>query len=275
MIFPRWQVGLDIQNGKLSALGIQRCRRGWRLCHWWQHPLSQDMLRYGALQRSDELTTVLQCWRKQLPRHFSLRVGFSPQQVLQHRIDLPNPPLHEPMLNNYVRAVAKRFFPIELDMLMLDYRPLAESPNQLCITAARRDMLEPWLDCLSYVGLLPQVLELTMTALYVLSQALALEPQATLVHRLADYWLWFSPQNAQQPCGWCTYDDAADFCALRRRYLSASTTIYYSAVEADPIPDGTYELLPLKALQQIQPSLPPFSSTFALAAGLALRSDDQ
>ncbi|MFS2221824.1 pilus assembly protein PilM [Pantoea sp. B65] len=274
MAFQTWQIGLDIQNGQLCALGIQRRRNGWQLRHWWQHALPQDTLRNGVLQRPAELTAVLRCWRKHLPRQVSLRVGFPPQLALQHHLDLPRQRLSEPERSSYVRAAARQFFPLEPDALTLDYRELSDSPGQICITAARREMLEQWLACFSRAGLLPQIFELTATALRSLSLALALEPTATLVHRLADHWLWFAPQNTRQPCGWCSYAEAADYPTLRMRYLPASSVIYYSAVDADLLPENARDLLPLDALQLMQAPLPRCSGCFALAAGLALRPED-
>lgn len=76
MAFQTWQVGLDIQNGQLCALGIQRRRNGWQLRHWWQHTLPQDTLRNGLVQRPDAIVALLQRWRRQLPSRISLRVGF-------------------------------------------------------------------------------------------------------------------------------------------------------------------------------------------------------
>ncbi|RWR02452.1 pilus assembly protein [[Pantoea] beijingensis] len=274
MAFQTWQIGLDIQNGKLCALGIQRRRNGWQLRHWWQHALPQDTLRNGMLQRPAELISVLQQWRKQLPRHISLRVGFPPQLVLQRFIELPRQPLREPERNSYVAAAARRFFPIELEALALDYREAVQPVGQICVTAARREALDFWLDSLGQAGLLPQILELTPAALYSLSQALALDPMATLVHRLADHWLWFAPENKQQPWGWCNFDEAESYGMLCQRYLGTPSPAYYSSTEPDPLPDNTRHLLPLDALQLMQPPLPHCTGAFALAAGLALRPED-
>ncbi|WP_437612683.1 pilus assembly protein PilM [Erwinia sp. V71] len=273
MVFSPWQIGLDIQNGQLCALGIQRRRSGWQLRHWWRHDLPPDTLRHGALQRAAELTRVLQCWRKHLSRHISLRVGLPPQLALQCQIALPPQPLAEPALGLYVRAAARRFFPVELDALALDYRAMPAQPGQLCVTAARREMLEQWLTCFTAAGLLPQVFELNTAAMCALAQVLALEEGTALVHRLNDHWLWFAPQLAQ-PCGWCSHDDATDYAALRQRYLPDVALIYYSAAEQESLPDGARELLPLAALQQLQPPLPAWSGSFAQATGLALRPED-
>lgn len=273
MAFSPWQIGLDIQNGQLCALGIQRRRSGWQLRHWWRHALPPDTLRHGVLQRGGELTQVLQCWRRQLPRHISLRVGFPSQLALQCQVALPPQPLAEPARGLYVRAAARRFFPIELDALALDYREIATQPGLLCVTAARREMLEQWLACFTAAGLLPQVFELGTAALRALAQELTLEAESALVHRLHDHWLWFAPQQTP-PCGWCSSEDAADYAALRQRYLPAAALIYYSAAEGEGMPEGARELLPLTALRQLQPPLPACSGSFTLATGLALRPED-
>lgn len=52
MAFQRWQIGLDIQNGKLCTVAIQRRRQGWQLRHWQQQTLPDDALKNGVLQSS-------------------------------------------------------------------------------------------------------------------------------------------------------------------------------------------------------------------------------
>lgn len=274
MAFQTWQVGLDIQNGQLCALGIQRRRNGWQLRHWWQHTLPQDTLRNGLVQRPDAIVALLQRWRRQLPSRISLRVGFPPQLVMQRQVRLPTLQLREPDRSSYIVAAARRFFPIAPEALALDYRSGSGEEAAVYLTAARREALQNWLDCLHQASLTPDVLELTPGALCALAQALGLDAPAALVHRLSDHWLWYAPDATEQTWGWCTLEEAADFGALQQRYLQQCGDIWYSSALAEARPEGTHALMPLAALQCYQPPLPVCDGTFSLAAGLALRPHD-
>ncbi|MGE9552462.1 type IV pilus biogenesis protein PilM [Erwinia amylovora] len=273
MAFQTWQVGLDIQNGQLCALGIQRRRNGWQLRHWWQHALPHDTLTHGLLQRPGVVIAILQRWRKQLPYRVSLRVGFPPQLVLQQQVELPRQQLREPERSSYIVAAARRFFPIEPETLALDYRQAKEPGSQLWLTATRREALLSWLNCLEAVRLTPQVLELTPAALLAMANTLRLDPSAALVHRLHDHWLWFAPLQPQG-WGWCAQEETPDFSTLRQQHLSGISSFYYSSIEEDALPEGTQWLNPLEAFVMKQPPLPLLPGAFTLAAGLALRPGD-
>jgi len=274
MAFQTWQVGLDIQNGQLCALGIQRCRNGWQLRHWWQHALPQDTLVNGLLQRPEPLIPLLQRWRKLLPYRLSLRVGFPPQLVLQRQVDLPGTQLREPERSRYITAAARRFFPIEPETLALDYRTDAEQEQTLYITAARRDALQAWLRCLEQANLKADVLELTPAALRALSCSLSLAPSAALVHRLHDHWLWYSALPGHPRWGWCSLLEAPDFAALQQKQLATINAFYYSSVLEEPLPPSAQWLDPLAAFSLKHPPLPQLAGAFSLAAGLALRPGD-
>ncbi|WP_034917594.1 pilus assembly protein PilM [Erwinia sp. 9145] len=271
MAFQTWQVGLDIQNGQICALGIQRRRNGWQLRHWWQHALPQDTLTQGRLQRPEPLVALLQRWRKQLPHQISLRVGFPPQLVLQRQINLPHPELREPERSSYITAAARRFFPIELEALAIDYR---QQKEQVYVTATQREAMQSWLACLAQADLTPQVLELTPAALYALAETLALDPAAALVHRLSDHWLWYSAALAGQRWGWCSSAQAPDFETLKALHLPEIPSVFYSSAGASAPPENTTPLNPLDATTLKQPPLPVHAGAFTLAAGLALRPED-
>lgn len=274
MAFQTWQVGLDIQNGQLCALGIQRRRNGWQLRHWWQHALPQDTLVNGLLQRPEPVIALLQRWRRQLPYHISLRVGFPPQLVLQRQVELPGTQLREPERSRYITAAARRFFPIEPETLALDYREGTSEGKALYITAAKRDVLASWMNCLGQAKLKPEVLELTPAALFALSTSLPLDPEAALVHRLQDHWLWYSALPAQPRWGWCSLEDAPDFASLQQKQLPEFHAFYYSSILQEPLPESAQWLNPLAAFALRQPPLPCQSGAFTLAAGLALRPGD-
>lgn len=275
MAFQTWQVGLDIQNGQLCAIAIQRRRNGWQLRHWWQHTLPQDTLSNGLVQRPEKVVSVLQRWRPLLPSRIALRVGFPPQLVMQRQLSLPATRMRDSACGHYTRAAAKRFFPIEPEALVLDFRLSDSEGSQLTLTAARREALQSWLGCLQQAGLTPQVVDITPSALSVLAQALALGRDATLVHRLHDQWLWYSPRQAERPWGWCPQDEISDFFTLRQRYLPADSAIWYSAAQDDVLPEGTTALSPFSAIPFRHPPLPACSGAFTLATGLAMRPDDR
>lgn len=275
MAFQTWQVGLDIQNGQLCALGIQRRRNGWQLRHWWQHTLPQDTLRNGLVQRPNDVVALLQRWRKHLPARISLRVGFPPQLVMQRQLAQPALRLRESDRSSYIMAAARRFFPIAPEALALDYRCSDDADGSMYLTAARQDALHNWVDCLQQASLSPEVLELTPAALCALARGLSLEKSAALVHRLSDHWVWYAPQSNEHAWGWCSLEDAADFRVLQQRYLQGSHSVWYSSVLAEERPEGTFALSPLAAVQCYQPPLPVYDGTFALATGLALRPEDR
>lgn len=275
MAFQHWQIGLDIQNGQLCALAIQRHRRyGWQLRHWWQQPLPADTLVNGIIQHPEPLVSWLQGWRQRLPRTFSLRVGIHPQLVLQRQLTLPEPQrtLREPERSRYITAAARRFFPIDLNELVLDYRE-RDAGEAVCLTAARKVALQSWLAVLQAAELTAEILELTPAALRSLADGLNLPGDATLVHRLADHWLWYSPQQ-QTPGGWCPRSAADDLPALIASQLPGITSLYISDSGGDVQPALGHALQPLAAFTARMPPVPPSQQPFALAAGLALRPED-
>lgn len=275
MAFQTWQVGLDIQNGQLCALAIQRRRHGWQLRHWWQHALPHDTLSHGALQCSPALIALLQRWRKQLPRTFSLRVGFPAQAVLQRTLPMPAPQLREPQLGRYAAAAASRLFPLAASELALDYRavPQPQPQPQLYLTAARQSVLQQWLSTLSQAGLAPDALELTCGALAQVGKALRLPHQTALIHQLSDHWLWYWPGAPESVTGWAAGVLANDSEQFRLQ-LSGASEFLFSANISVALLTGMQPLQPLSLLQFMQPPLPANAGMFTLALGLALRPED-
>ena len=268
MAFHTWQIGLDIQNRQICALALQPHRDGWQLRHWWQQRLPQDTLRNGVLQSSPELRAALTAWRQRLPRRYSLRVALPVQLVLQRQLTLPAQPLSEPALGHYVRAAARRLFPLEPEALALDYR-LDASGGQLCVTAARLEMIDQWAAPLLQAGLTPQVFELTTEALKRLAQQAGLGTGSVLVLHQEGRWLWSDAQTAADA------GEARSLDALQQQAFPQASQLFVCASQPTAWPATATPFSPLDLIRYKQPPLPGNPGAFALATGLALRAKDR
>ncbi|WEF11728.1 pilus assembly protein PilM [Pectobacterium actinidiae] len=282
MAYHIWQVGVDIQNGFMRALAVQRRRDGWQLRHWWQCPLPDDTLRSGSLHHTEALCEALRTWRRLLPGHISLRVGFPAQLILQQHLPLPDQRLQEPERRLYIETMAARKLPIGSESLAIDYREDPQMQGSLLVTDARRQEIDKWLACLNNAGLHPDVLEVSTCALRAMAQRTGLEANRLLLHRLLDGWLWVSPLNHAFHSGVIHLDELNDetdiLSVVSTRYQNDIDGIaYYSSVSPD-LPSQQTDVLqtwsPLTVFNHMQPPLPGFPSAFAIAGGLALRPED-
>ncbi|WP_075182558.1 hypothetical protein [Pantoea sp. 1.19] len=272
MTYHTWQVGIDIQNGQLCALAVLRRRQGWQLRHWFRTPLPDSIVQNGQLQRSPALTHALRILRRRLPRRHSLRVGYPPHAVQQHRLAAPGPAISARDRKHYLAASARRLFPIDPAGLAIDARDGAA--ESLVLTATRRETIDSWLSGLADAELEPEVLELTPNALSVTAGALALPQDQAVVYALADHWLWLRRAAEGPVWGWASRDDIADVERLRQQMLPGSGPFWFSASTPQPQPAGSHPLQPLRAVALQQPPLPDYPDAFTLALGLALRVAD-
>ncbi len=268
MAFQRWQIGLDIQNGQICALGIERRRHGWQLRHWWQQTLPQDTLRNGVLQTTPALLDMLGRWQRHLPKRYSLRVGLPPQLVLQRTLPLPETSLREPALSRYVAASAQRLFPVEPASLSLDYR-LPGKASQLCVTAARREVIAQWLAPLQQAGLRPDVFELSSLALTQIAMRMPLRHNQLLIHPLSDHWLW-TLAGESTSSGAAT--EPLTFALLHETFPQMETVFCTSTAVLPE--EQVQRCQPLTLLHYLQPPLPAQEGDFTVALGLALRPED-
>lgn len=280
MAYHIWQVGLDIQNGFMRALAVQRRRRGWQLRQWWQIPLPADTLRDGSLHQSKALCDVLTQWRHELPQHISLRVAFPAQRILQQRLKAPDRRVREPERSWYIEHQAARRFPLGSESLVLDYRSEPHAPDMLLITAAHRSEVAQWQQCLERAGCRLDVLDIVPCAVRGMASHVGVNPASLLLHCLeGGRWLWISPLSQPLAFGVLSNDEiirAGDVlsCVSDHYHGDIDPTLYCSGTSiAMPLPAG-YSLAqwsPFPALQQVQPPLPLSPQQFVVAGGLALR----
>ncbi|MEI7409367.1 type IV pilus biogenesis protein PilM [Pectobacterium aroidearum] len=282
MAYHIWRVGLDIQNGFMRALAVQRRRDGWQLRHWWQCPLPDDTLRTGSLHHTEALCEALRTWRRLLPAHISLRVGFPAQLILQQHLPMPDRRLQEPGRSLYIETIAARKLPVSSESLAIDYREDPQEQGSLLVTAARRQEVDNWLTCLNSAGLRPDVLDVSTCALRMMAQLAELESNRLLLHRLLDAWLWVSPLNHAFHSGVIHLDELnseADILSIvSTRYQHDIDNIAYCSGVSPDLPHQKADILqpwsPLTVFSHLQPPLPRFPAAFAIAGGLALRPED-
>ena len=283
MAYHIWQVGLDIQNGFMRALAVQRRRQGWQLRQWWQIPLPTGTLRDGSLQDSNALCEALTQWRRTLPHRISLRLGFPAQPILQQRLKAPDNRVQEPARSLFIESQALRQFPVEGESLTLDYRVEPATPDTVLITAARRSEVEHWRQCLARAGLSLDVLDIVPCAIRSMAHAAGLPAESLLLHCLdGESWLWISPLSQPLAFGVIPSEEVAQTpdivtCVSVHYQQACDATIYCSGVAAAVPPTSAYPLQlwsPFAVLQQVQPPLPHWPTLYVVAAGLALRSED-
>ncbi|MGM3173378.1 type IV pilus biogenesis protein PilM [Dickeya lacustris] len=281
MVYPIWQVGLDIQHDMVRALAVQRRRHGWQLRDWWQLPLPDETLRGASLHHPEALCTVLRQWRKGLPRYISLRVGFPASRVLLQRLAIPDPRLREPYRGGYIRSRMAQLLPVGVEDIALDYRPDPQAPESLLVIAARQTELNAWLHCLTQAGLRADSVDITPCALRCMAAFAGLAQDRLLIHRVSDHWLWVSPLNEPLAFGTLHSDEIADestlLTAVNARYQQSEwRDAYLSATREPPMQQGTSGLLDWSVLGafHIHPPLPANPAAFAIAAGLAVRAED-
>ncbi|QQA76431.1 type IV pilus biogenesis protein PilM [Pectobacterium parmentieri] len=282
MAYHIWRVGLDIQNGFMRALAVQRHRYGWQLRHWWEYPLPDDTLHTGSLHHTEVLCEALRTWRRLLPEHISLRVGLPVQSILQQHLPQPDRRLQEPERSLYIETMAARKLPISRESLAIDYREDPQAQGSLLVTAARLQEIDKWLACFKSAGLRPDVLDVPTCALRTMAQLVGLESNRLFLHRLLEGWLWASPLSHAFHSGVIHLDELNDetdiVSVVSTRYQHDVDSIAYcSSVSPDLLSQRTDELLlwsPLTVFSHMQPPLPSFPPAFAIAGGLALRPED-
>lgn len=280
MMFSQvWQVGLDIQSHSIRALAAQRRRNGWQLRHWWQYLPPKSVLRDGYLDDPETLIAVLKPWRTRLPRHISLRIALPAQRALQQTLPLPDHRLGEPVRHAYITDQGLKQFPFESQTLVMDYRQASPNVHQLLLTAARKQELEQWVQCLQQANLQPQAIDITPCTLYMMAKFAGVPPTAALLHRLESEWLWVASRTEPFAYGVVPMMKSTGVQQVLAEMRSvrpalAETEIYYSTVLDELLPEGVIPWSPFTAFSQLHPPLPLLPMAFVLAAGLALRPED-
>ena len=267
MIFPGWEIGLDIQTKGVRAVAVQKHRQGWQLRQWWNLPFPSVVFIDNILSQPAVLLEVLDGWRKQLPRRFRLSVSFPTERTFQQSIPIPDKNLSEAVRENYVAYTTAKQLHLSASQLCYDY---LEQSDVLNVTASRQSDLNNLLSSLASVQLYPDTVAPGDKVLCALPAGCYPPTAQYLIHEESAYWLWASCSHPVAS-GWQDKQQYSDLPALCRWLKSEPENVAFST--ACPINHASLVVQELDAWQlltRLYPPLPQTKGLYTIALGLAL-----
>ncbi|ARU92381.1 type IV pilus biogenesis protein PilM [Tatumella citrea] len=275
MFFSHWNIGLDIQPDQVTALAIQRQRRGWKICHRWQHALSVDHSVEANHQPQEELIQLLSQWQKRLPANVSLRVGLPPHLVLRRNLAVPSAVLHEPRLGHYVRTASGQLFPEGHGTLAMDYQYSTDDSPQVSVTMVSQSVLQQWIRLFQRAGLRPDVFELMPGCLAEIMKLLPQNEDRILLHGSEAFWMWSCCRDGVISYGWQFRQQSPDAGGLCLQQCPEARERFFCSTQQQPLPPGFHSFQPFTLLSHRSSLSADHESSFTVAAGLALRQEDR
>ncbi len=182
-------VGLEFDSGIAHAVEMAGKATAPALVNLGYIPLPWGSVREGMIVDPEQVGLALKTgWNNAGFRDCKVLLGVSNQGVLVRHITVPKVPLNK--LKNIIQFQAQEFLPIPLESVVLDYMVLGEVEGQkeeekqleVLLVAARRDMLNKFLQALQIAGLEPVDIEVASIAALRLLPARALEMTIAMVN---------------------------------------------------------------------------------------------
>ena len=267
MMFPGWQIGLDIQREGVRAVAVQWHRQGWQLRHWWHFPFAVPMFGDNIFSQPDVLFRALEGWWKQLPNRHKLRVSFPAQRTLQRKISAPDYDICETVHEDYIAYSAAQQLQMPASQLCCDY---LEQGGILNVYAARQSDIHTFLTCLKSVKLVPNAITPCDKVLHALPEACHPPECHYLVHEEPEYWLW-AHCNSSGASGWQDKQQIPCLSALCQCLETSAEKMAFSSACCEGEP--ALGVQPLDVWQLLTRQYPPFpqhKGRYTIALGLAL-----
>lgn len=165
MFARTWQLGIDIQPRTLCAVAITFHRKGWQLKRWWQFSSPINVVESGRLRQSDWLNHLLSELRSQLPSNTSVRIGLSPEIIMQQSISMPDADVLPSLQQNLLDLAAEKSLLLPRSEFACDYSRQPSSPKDWLMTAVRQQDMQDWMTPLANAGLAPSIADITPCAM--------------------------------------------------------------------------------------------------------------
>ncbi|EKT60828.1 type IV pilus biogenesis protein PilM [Providencia sneebia] len=271
MYSRRWNIGINLSQTTIQLVAVRKHRKYWHLCECWQHNLPDNFASDTEIEQQSILLDILNQWRKKLPRNCHVSTSLPSLRTLKQQITLPEHlPLQQPELDWYLQARAEKYFPLNAEERIIDYRIIN---NQAYLNGARKTDILFWQDLFSKSGFTLKAIDVAPCALRYLARSAGLPDESWLVHYRQGEWLWVGPIS--QPTSYNQIQENAitslsQLIPLLTEQLNQP--IYYISDHHEPDAEHSWNLL--QAFHSHTIKIPHQLGDFVIAAGLALRGKD-
>lgn len=162
-------VGIDIGSHSIKACHLEPASDGYRLVGLGSAILPSGSVEDGVLQDPDAVAEAL----KKLAANLRIKgrkvaISVSGYSVIVKKISLAV--MDDEELSSHIEAEAEQYIPFDIDDVYLDYADLKtnaedEDRTDVMLVAAKRDMVDGYLEMLKTVGLKPVVVDVDAFAL--------------------------------------------------------------------------------------------------------------
>jgi len=163
-------VGLEIDTGIARAVEVSGSPDNPRLVNMAGVELAPGAIEEGMVVQPREVgEALIELWTSGEIKHRQVLLGVANQAVLVRYATIPKVPPDK--LGNIIRFQAQESLPIPLESVVMDYQIIGEIEEEgrtvfeVLLVAARRDMLEGFLEALSIAKLEPDDIDVSTLAL--------------------------------------------------------------------------------------------------------------
>jgi len=162
-------VGVDIGSHSIKVCQLEKSGDGYRIVGLGSTALPGGAVEDGVLQEPDMVATAL----KKLVANLKLKgrkvaISVSGYSVIVKKINLAV--MEEEELSSHIQAEAEQYIPFDIDDVYMDYQDLKtnteeEDRTDVMLVAAKRDMVDGYLEMLKTAGVKPVVVDVDAFAL--------------------------------------------------------------------------------------------------------------
>ena len=162
-------IGLDIGSRFIKVANIQQRSNGLILKNFGLKALPMDTISEGIIKKPDVIVdTINQLISESKVREKNVAVSISGYSVIIKKIALAK--MSDEELSERIQFEAEQYIPFDVQDMNIDFHILGDSehnPNQMkvMLVAAKKEVVETYIDILNKAGLIPCVIDIDVFAL--------------------------------------------------------------------------------------------------------------